>query len=323
MFGILGSGFGLYGYLPAVAGLGLSPVLLPKRYKSKFLTRQELSRFNKQICWVNSDNALLKKVTTLIVARRPWDQFTEFEKYLAHPQIKKIVLEKPLAPDPDAALEMLKMVKKYGKQCSAGYIFRYTNWANSLNNRLIGYKNPRVEIWQMRWHFMAHHYRNKLSNWKRDSKQGGGVLRFFGIHVISLLAEWGYCDVIFSEITSQSNTEDYSSWQAIFRGIDLPEFRVEIDARSSNNFFSLENHIDEKPFLYLANPFSSLKEAHADGLDPRCVYLQKLLEEKIEPYESWPVRLLDTINLWKIAEERTKIIRMPIVHNVYNFEPNK
>jgi len=36
MTGIIGSGFGLYGHLPAIAQVDTEPILLPQRYKSKF-----------------------------------------------------------------------------------------------------------------------------------------------------------------------------------------------------------------------------------------------------------------------------------------------
>ena len=200
MLGILGSGFGLYGYLPAVVGLGLTPVLLPERYRIKFLARDELKTLETHIHWIDSDQALLESVTTLIVAKRPADQCAELPNYVACSQIKKIVLEKPLATNPTAALEMLDRVKASGKQCCAGFTFRFTSWAAPLQYRLVNSSNSSKEVWQLKWHFMAHHYSNNLPNWKRQNVQGGGALRFFGIHVIALLAEWGYSHVDSSEV---------------------------------------------------------------------------------------------------------------------------
>ena len=45
-FGILGSGFGLYGYLPSILLNGYSRVIIPKKTKSKFMAREELKRFD-------------------------------------------------------------------------------------------------------------------------------------------------------------------------------------------------------------------------------------------------------------------------------------
>ena len=153
MLGILGSGFGLYGYLPAVVGLGLTPVLLPERYRIKFLARDELKTLETHIHWID--------------AKRPADQCAELPNYVACSQIKKIVLEKPLATNPTAALEMLDRVKASGKQCCAGFTFRFTSWAAPLQYRLVNSSNSSKEVWQLKWHFMAHHYSNNLPNWKR------------------------------------------------------------------------------------------------------------------------------------------------------------
>ncbi|NDH67728.1 MAG: hypothetical protein EBY22_07490 [Gammaproteobacteria bacterium] len=309
MFGILGSGFGLYGYLPAVVGLGLTPVLLPERYRVKFLARDELKILEAHIHWIGSDQALLESVTTLIISKRPADQYVAFPDYLARRQIKKIVLEKPLAPNPTAALEMLEHVKASGKQCCAGFTFRFTSWAAPLQYRLVNSANLSKEVWELKWHFMAHHYSNNLLNWKRQNLQGGGALRYFGIHVIALLAEWGYCHVVSSEVVSELDGGGYSSWRAIFRGMDLPEFRIEIDSRSTSTYFILQNKNDSEPFQECRGPFDSPTDrVLPEGMDQRYIYLQKVLTEVIAPDEPWPRRLLDATNLWSQVEGCTKIL---------------
>ena len=75
MFGILGSGFGLYGYLPAAVALGFSPILCPARYQDKFFSRDELKKFNESISWVDTDQDLIEMATTLVISKRPIDQF--------------------------------------------------------------------------------------------------------------------------------------------------------------------------------------------------------------------------------------------------------
>ena len=53
--GIVGSGFGLYGYLPALVEVGKMNVILPGRYKDKFLARSELKIYADYIHWVSDD----------------------------------------------------------------------------------------------------------------------------------------------------------------------------------------------------------------------------------------------------------------------------
>jgi hypothetical protein len=43
----------------------------------------------------------------------------------------------------------------------------------------------------------------------------------------------------FEEIFNSSNDEAYSAWHAVFRGPELPEFRVEVDSHSDKTFFIL------------------------------------------------------------------------------------
>ena len=55
MLGILGSGFGLYGYLPAAIESGHKNILLSMRYKDNFFSRRSLQDCAKYIHWLESD----------------------------------------------------------------------------------------------------------------------------------------------------------------------------------------------------------------------------------------------------------------------------
>ena len=309
MFGILGSCFGLYGYLPAAVALGFAPILCPARYQDKFFSRDELKKFNESISWVDTDQDLIEMATTLVISKRPIDQFKGLPNYLSQRQLKKIIFEKPLAIDPVSALKMLDMVKASGKQCTAGFTFRFTPWAALLQPRLTSTLPIKKEVWLLQWHFMAHHFSAELRNWKRDNAQGGGVLRFYGIHVIALLAEFGYTEVVSSEVLNSPNDQVYSAWHAIFSGPELPEFRVEIDSCSDSTCFILKNLKKDITLYKDKDPFnSSLNQTHEVGVDPRCMYLQGVLSEHVANDQPWPKRLIDTTNLWVLVEEKTKVL---------------
>jgi len=49
-----------------------------------------------------------------------------------------------------------------------------------------------LDTWHSYKQLKADHFKNNKDNWKRDHKQGGGPLRFYGIHLIAVLAELGY-----------------------------------------------------------------------------------------------------------------------------------
>ena len=69
----------------------------------------------------------------------------------------------------------------------------------------------------LNWEFMAHHYINNLDTWKNKHSHGGGALRFYGIHVIALLAYVGYNNIIKSKLSLDLAGNPYQ-WSAIFSG---------------------------------------------------------------------------------------------------------
>ena len=307
MLGILGSGFGLYGYLPAAIELGISQVLLPLAYKEKFISRSELNIFDKNIVWLDSEEEIVNSASILVLARRPIDQFNSISDYLSRKQLKRIVLEKPLAPLPVHAFEMLDLIKFSGKKCSAGFTFRFTHWANFLKEKLFDSSNAKNEVLQLKWHFMAHHYGNNLNNWKKDHSQGGGVIRFYGIHVIALLAELGYKKVIASKVGMEDRSESFSYWKAIFSGSNIPNFEVEIDSRSNSTYFLLQNKDASNFLIKLKTPFD-LPEKNKllnDSVDIRCGYLKNVLSEVMALNEPWPNWIFDMTKLWEMVEDCT------------------
>ena len=308
MIGILGSGFGLYGYLPAAASLSSSTILLPARYQKKFLLREELKEFYPKIQWLDSEQDVIEKSTTLILTRRPNDQCELLDTLLAQPRLHNIIFEKPFAPDPNKAMVMQKIIQKFSKKCSIGFIFRHLPWAISLKSALLNNLNSDQKSYQLRWHFMADHYKNKNFNWKHDHEQGGGVIRFYGIHLIALLAEFGYELVNFSEVFFDVDNIGLSKWEAQFKGVNLPNFKIEIDSQSSHKFFILKSNISEKPIFQSIDPFNSqLNKKTTSLIDPRCDYLREILLENQLQAEIWPNRLIDAISLWSKVEKITDI----------------
>lgn len=60
MFGILGKGFGLYGYLPAIVSLGESVGTL-SAYKDYIEDRDDISDLSKHIQYFNNQDDLIEK----------------------------------------------------------------------------------------------------------------------------------------------------------------------------------------------------------------------------------------------------------------------
>ena len=128
---ILGSGFGLYGYLPALAALQ-SRVLLPERYRTVVASRAELSGFAAGIDWVADEHAAIDCAQALVIARRPADQSSLIAEILRQNELKRLLLEKPLAPTPALAAQLQNQIEASGKILRMGYMFGFTDWGRDL-----------------------------------------------------------------------------------------------------------------------------------------------------------------------------------------------
>ena len=236
-FAVLGSGFGLYGYVPALISGCDQQVYLPERYRISLRERTDVRHFEDLIRWRSDDAAILKEVDAVVISRRPRDQEQLICRCVEIPNIRALVLEKPLGMTPNSALEALDTLEASGKTYRIAYVFRYLPWAAQLKQAL-----DRHEIHgpvKIVWRFKAHHYAHALENWKRTVSEGGGALRFFGIQLIGFLAEVGYRDVANAQIVSRGRDE-CEAWSAEFSGEGLPRCQVDVETNSAQRQFSIE-----------------------------------------------------------------------------------
>ena len=119
------------------------------------------------------------------------------KKCLEVKTIESIFLEKPLAPSPLESAKVLNFLNASEIDYAINYTFIYIGLLQKqfLSEALQG-------VFNLKWDFMAHHYINNVDTWKRKHELGGGALRFYGIHIIALLAYLGYKNVIESELNN-------------------------------------------------------------------------------------------------------------------------
>lgn len=287
---IFGGGFGLYGYLPALYQVGDISVLLPIRYQAYLLSRPDLQQFNKQIEWVENHEAAITQCDGVIIALPPEEQFRLIKKIINRNNITYLFLEKPLAHSPQASDELLNLLKRSGKTFRIGYNFRYTCWGKALLQK-------EYCIDHILWHFRAHHYANDIRNWKRDHQAGGGALRFYGIHIIALLAEAGYANVQFSSLPH--GKDECQDWQAELSGNELPNCKIQVATNSEPVSFIVKH---KNQILYSdAQPFQTQKIV-PKPLDQRIPFLIAGLSDLFfdpNPYYNW----YETVNsLWQKTE---------------------
>jgi predicted dehydrogenase len=301
-FTILGSGFGLYGYLPALVELGVS-VALPVRYRSTLETRPELTQYLPKVTWRADAEQALRGVEGVVVALRPDDQAGWIPRLARMDNIRQIILEKPVAPDPQAAALMLALLHDSGKRYRVGYTFRLMPWAQRLREVLA----EAPDGISLDWHFLAHHYRADLANWKRFTPSGGGALRFFGIHLIALLAELGYNDVSDSTTKGASDAEA-ECWQATLVGRDLCPFRLEVNSRIEPASFRIAARLGDRTRVLAEqrDPFASAELAVIPSQDPRVSVLQQLYRSFDEADDLDALRQKNIVALWAQVECKSR-----------------
>lgn len=311
MVGILGSGFGLYGYLPAVAGnsdINDARVALLERNKEKFSARTELSRFTSCIQWMKNEEELYENVDALIICTPPEKQVSIVKEALSFPNIKYFLLEKPLAVSPSQSENLLNLLINSKRSFRIGFNFRYTEWGkdllNSFNNELT--KKVKIE-----WHFKAYHYIHNLNNWKRYSNSGGGVIRFFGIHLIALTALLGECEVKSSVCECYSENEMYK-WKLSVEVDGKHIVEIEIDSNSPKNKFHVEvesdNGLQENKKSYsLKDPFEHSEPA-IDNLDRRIIFLKPIISDLFTPDQEQWNQVYSRINKFWSEIEQINII---------------
>jgi predicted dehydrogenase len=291
-FVIFGSGFGLYGYLPALVACG-HEVVLPERYRQKFSARPELQRFSQSIQWADTEEEALQSATGAVIALRPVDQERWIERCVEIPGLRHLLLEKPLARTPERAQHALDTLIRSGKNFRIGYLFGTTAWGRDM--RKAGGARS------IRWQFCAHHYKNNLSTWKRDPGSGGGVIRFFGIHLIALLASIGYTKFA----SSRTVGDDLETWHAVVGGPEVSDCEIVIETHSQANGFEVRG-----PALNVSLPGPFDSEPN-DGLDPRTLNLTDLCRSLSEPSGSYIEWYQRTLDLWQQAEQCAMPRRCP------------
>ena len=308
MLGILGGGFGLYGYLPAAVHAGFSRILLPIQYKEKINSREDLKGYGSSVDWVESDLQVICRAETIIVAKRPSDQSALVPRLTSQKNIKTIILEKPLSPTPACAFDLLDMIESSHKKYTAGFVFRYLPWAQELKVKLAETESSSRQTWHLTWAFLAHDQSQRIHSWKSDHKQGGGVVRFFGIHIIALLSELGFRQVAFSSIDNTNRQHKNTLWRAGFKGAGLPEIIVEVDIASESKFFSITKGVDQQPF-YQDQGIFPIDPIIYDGqeIDERCFFLKEFLLDILGPTSRLKPLCLKTITqLWADTEDITR-----------------
>lgn len=299
MYTIVGSGFGLYGYVPALIEERAERVILPVAYRDRFERRAELSRYRAAVRWVDDHDAAFAEATGVVIALSPSLQPAAASRAVARANVRELVLEKPIAVTPDQATRTLRLAGD--RRVRVGYTLLHTDWYPAFRSALAARDCARASV---KWRFMAHHFKQGVVTWKRFHSEGGGVLRFYGIHLIALLADAGYVGVEHSRLASGTPDEP-ERWRATFSGPGLPLCAIAIDSRALTDRFAIatEGGTSASVVVDSVDPFAS--EHAIAGQDRRVAPVVRLIRSFHDEDGRWNHLYAATQALWGEVEART------------------
>jgi len=246
VIGILGSGFGLYGYLPAVIEQRIDTVSLLESAKIKLISREELKSYENQIVWFESRDQMLEICDAVILSLPPNEQYRLVKSILKSSKykIKIIFLEKPLAPSFNEAIDLLNDLNSSSIQYRIAYTFPFCTWFHTLQNYIERncFENFHINI---EWLFKAHFLSNQIDSWKSNDSEGGGVLNFYGIHIIAIFAYLGFNKVKESIIYRNSKCR-MLVWEATYANNLGAQISILIDCQSPDSQFKI---YDKRPYV--------------------------------------------------------------------------
>ncbi len=254
--GIVGKGFALYGYLPAIARLN-AKIVLCEQQREFLLERKELQKFVGSVIWVDSYEDIIKKSDILVIALQPQRQYDLVMAMITenkYTHIQHIFLEKPMAANPKQSQELLEILVKYNISFSVAYIFLYLPWYKELPKLL---DRDDVHEITIEWAFLVYHHQHNLINWKSNPDEGGGVLSFYAIHVIALFSHLGMNNI-------HVLSEDYDNDNIVFSAeYQEKTIKFKVCLISEIRCFSIEYRTKEGASVCLVKQddiFDSVKE---------------------------------------------------------------
>jgi hypothetical protein len=260
---ILGSGFGIYGYLPAACSLGWEVTTLT-RYREKIFSRKELSHYFHSVKFVNSEAELFDLEFPLVFARTPELQYQFLANNLIHKaKLSHLFLEKPLTNSISNSEFVLDLLRNSRKSFSIGYLFQYTQWFMDLSNLVT---KPGREL--------IFNWRIPITNseWKNSQASGGGVSSFFLVHFVPLLTKLGF------RISDLETTSMNGKFTLKSVGHNYLEINAEIVKRD----FRFELLVDKmpKPLFQAQTPFGM--KPLGGNPDPRIDSLKRYLKSTLD-----------------------------------------
>ena len=260
--GVLGGGFGLYGYCPSISDLNHQVVTLEK-YRTEIAKRPELKYLLHTIEFVSNSSKVIESTGALVYARLPFKSVGDFKSLGNSPG--HIFLEKPLGASPQIHKELISELASQKRTFSIAYLSKYTQWYKDIIQSVEA-GNTKVTI---KWSIAE-----PKNAWKIDVNQGGGAFTFYGIHFFELLSELG--------ITTKNIKESFQDPKKFYLKVESAKCEIDLTIDISG-YHQFQVEIISRngiPRVFKsATPFGVLPVA--GDSDPRRKILSKYIEENL------------------------------------------
>ena len=201
---IVGSNFGLRGYLPAINKIkNLKVKIICSKNKNK-ISSKILKNLEHEKNWKN----IFKKDIDLIILAVPpklQEKIILFNlKYK-----KRIIFEKPISSNYLTSKKIVDKLKK--NQIKSEVNLTYLNHKlflkvkNIIDNKSLG----SIENFRICWDFVSFDFNKKIKSWKTDEKSGGGIKNIFLTHVFA------YCEFFFKKLSLEKSKIKISKFKGI------------------------------------------------------------------------------------------------------------
>ncbi len=180
---IIGSNFGSKTYLKSF-------LKLKKKFQIFICSPNILKKkIDKNIIKYQSYKVALSKnnFDYIICATKPKIQFNIVEYLVKNKvSIKGILLEKPISQNLIKTQKLLNLLFKSKIIFYVNFIFSELETYKRLKSHLKRKKIIEIDYF---WSFKQAYFLNKISTWKINGKEGGGLIKFYGIHALYHLVD--------------------------------------------------------------------------------------------------------------------------------------
>lgn len=284
---ILGSGFGLYGYLPAVEVVS-KKIFLEYKYKNKLQNLKISKKIFNKIYWYKNESNIIDKINIAVIAYPPILQSKKIKQLFKNKKlVRYLFLEKPIDKNPIAARKLIKFLIKNKVKFSFGFIFKYLAWSKLINKKK-NLKNIKI-IWNIK-------KKNASNSWKYKSKFGGGLIRYYGIHFLKLFSENNFHKILINDLKK-------NHWTLQIQNSKKTVITLIIKYSNKDKFL-----IKTQNKNLISAPTPIIENIVSKKIDPRVKILKRYINQKIRQNGDNYTESLKFVNFWSKIESSFKVV---------------